>query len=283
MPFEPKEYLYPAMPVTRELSKHADLVTSRAMGNFGNEFSGMYHVQGIEGYDAVYKQRYGEFMSAITDTKIHPLDRSVALFNKHGENAEKAIQLLGIGYYIHKVSDGRFPWAYPFWEYAHYDSIWRDQTYELFKNSTAFPRAYLASSYEVINNSSQILTRLFSDAFDRRESVILEQKPAVIPQKGEGTVSIVSYLPEKIIMNVTTTVPKLLFLSDVYDSGWEAYINDKKAPIYRADYTFRAIAVPKGNSTVIMVYEPESIRFGLIISAIALCTIAGLALRKRLI
>ena len=150
MPFEPRKYLYPSMPMTDELAKHSNLATDRVIGNFGNEFSGMYHVLGIEGYDAVYKRRYGEFLSAVTDTRIQEPARSVAIFNKNGANAAKVVQLLGVRYYLHKVSDGRFPWAYPFWEQPNFDVIWRDNTYELFQNSTAFPRAFLASSYRVI-------------------------------------------------------------------------------------------------------------------------------------
>ncbi len=273
MPFEPRKYLYPAMPVTQTLAKIPELATDRVIGNFGNEFSGMYHIQGIEGYDAVYKRRYGEFLSAVTDTRIQNPSRSVAIFNKNGENAAKVVQLLGVRYYLHKVSDGRFPWAYPFWEQPNFDVIWRDNTYELFHNSTAFPRAFLVSSYRVITQPQLLLSTLFSDTFDRRNSVLLEKEPALHPSEGAGEVSILSYLPEKVVFGIKTDVPKLLFLSDSFDDGWNAYINGKKTPIYRANYAFRAVAVPKGEATVIMVYEPPSMRYGLVISAITVLLI----------
>lgn len=279
MPFEPRTYLYPIMAVTDRLAKIPNLATERVIGNFGNEFSGMYHIQGIEGYDAVYKRRYGEFLSAVTDTHIQQPARSVAIFNKNGENAAKVVQLLGVKYYLHKVSDGRFPWAYPFWEQPNFDVIWRDNTYEIFENSTAFPRAFLASSYKVIQDPQTIISTLFSDTMDRRNSIILEVEPAFAPKEGKGEVSISSYLPERVVLQVKTEVPKLLFLSDSFDSGWNAYINGKKAELYRANYAFRAVAVPKGETTVIMVYEPPSIRYGMIISVIALLCVGVYAYR----
>ncbi len=282
MPFEPRSFLYPSMPITREIERLQDIGTSRVIGNFGNELSGMIGMQGLEGYDAVYKRRYGEFMTALTDTTIGQPGRSVVLLDKHGLNTEKAIQLMGVGYYVHKVSDGRFPWAYPFWEHPNYDVIWRDQTYELFRNATPFPRAYLTSSYIVVTDNQKILNTLFSDAFDRRNTLILEQEPLLHPASGSGEVTIAVYEPEKIVMQVKTTVPKLLFVSDVYDSGWNAYINGKKTPIYRADYTFRAIGVPAGESTVMMVYEPVSIRYGLVLSFLAIGSIVGLSFKKRI-
>lgn len=281
MPFEPREYLYPKMPVTDRLAKIPNLATDRVIGNFGNEFSGMYHIQGIEGYDAVYKRRYGEFLSAVTDSKLQQPARSVAIFNKNGDNAAKVVQLLGVKYYLHKVSDGRFPWAYPFWEQPNFDVIWRDATYEIFENSTAYPRAFLASSYRLLQDPQTIISTLFSDTMDRRNSIILEVKPSIDPAEGKGEVSIVSYLPQRVVLHVKTEVPKLLFLSDSFDDGWNAYINGKRTTLYRADYAFRAVVVPKGEATVIMVYEPPSIRYGMIISTIAMLLVGFYAYRAK--
>lgn len=270
MPFEPKEYIYPKMGVIDKITSASDVSTARVMGNFGNELSGMYHLQGVDGYDAMYKGRYGEFMSYVSDRKMHIPSRSVVLLDKHGIFTEKVLQLLGVRYYLHKVSDGRFSWAYPFWEYSNYDSIWKDPTYEIFQNTAAYPRAFLASSYTVIDVPEQIMSTLFSDSFDRRNTVVLEEKPDVSPEIGDGEVVIASYFPEKVSMQIKTNVPKLLFLSDVYDSGWKAYVNGTKAKIYRANYAFRAVSVPKGAADVVMVYEPYSVWYGLYISGISI-------------
>jgi uncharacterized membrane protein YfhO len=82
-------------------------------------------------------------------------------------------------------------------------------------------------------------------------------------------------------MQVTTTVPKLLFLSDSYDEGWKVTINGKPVPLYRADYTFRAVSVPMGESTVIMEYVPWSIGWGSGISAVALGIIVLYGVQKK--
>lgn len=275
MPFEPRQFLYPSMPVIETMKSLPDIGFARVMGNFGNEFSGMFHIQGLEGYDAVYKKRYGELVSALGDGKIKEPSRSVVLIDKHGLHTEKFLQLMGVRYYLHKVSDGRFGWAYPFWEYPNYDILWRDATYELFENSAAFPRAYLVSSYTQITNSEQIITTLFSDDFDRRNSVILEEHPQVEPRPGDGAVTIESYMPEKIRFRVQTSVPKLLLLSDVYDDGWRAYVNAKESKIYRADYVLRAVIVPAGDSVVVMVYEPVSMRYGMYLSLVSLSGVIG--------
>lgn len=275
MPFEPREYMYPHMPVIEKVAALSDIETARVIGNFGNEFSGMYGILGVEGYDAVYKKRYGELVSSLGNGKIGELSRSVVLMDKHGLYTEKFIQLMGVKYYMHKVSDGRFSWAYPFWKYPNFNVIWKDSTYEVFENSDAFPRAYLVSSYQKITDPSRIITTLFSDTFDRRDSVILEETPNVLPQVGKGEVTIESYAPQKILFRVHAQVAKLLFVSDAYDSGWRVYVNGKESKIYRADYALRAVGVPAGESIVVMKYEPYSLRVGAYISLAIILVIIG--------
>jgi uncharacterized membrane protein YfhO len=43
----------------------------------------------------------------------------------------------------------------------------------------------------------------------------------------------------------------------------------RELPILRADYTFRAVALPAGATTVQFVYQPASFRTGLSIALIA--------------
>jgi uncharacterized membrane protein YfhO len=68
--------------------------------------------------------------------------------------------------------------------------------------------------------------------------------------------------------------PGFLLLLDNSFPGWRAYRGDQPLPIYRADYTFRAVALPAGRSTVRFVYRPASFRVGVVVS---LATLAGLA------
>jgi uncharacterized membrane protein YfhO len=65
----------------------------------------------------------------------------------------------------------------------------------------------------------------------------------------------------------------LLFLSDIYYPGWNAYVDGVKTAMYRADYAFRAVPVKKGNHTVELRYEPESFEIGKDVSLAALFVI----------
>lgn len=279
MPFDPKEYVYPVLPVITELQRLTGTDNSRVFGNIGNEAGSSYGIALIEGYDAVYQHRYGRFMSAATEGKLRAVDRSVVVFDKHGLYSEKILQLLGVRYYAHKKSDGRFPWAYPFWELPQYNRVWEDEHFEIMENTASLPRVFLASSYIVARPEQEILDHIFSSDFDIREKVVLEEKPGTEPESGSASATFISYRPTDVRIAVNSSVPKLLFLSDTYATGWKASVDGNPVKIHRADFDFRAVEVPAGTHTVRMWYAPMSETLGLAASGFA--TLIGVAFLAR--
>ncbi len=277
MPFDPREYVYPKVDILSFLNNNVGY--ERIFGNLGGEVTNAFAISGIEGYDAIYQKRYGEFIRSTSEGKIITPERSIVQFPKIGRYTEEALQLLGVRYIVHRLSDGRFSWGYPYWEYPYYQSIYRNDQYEVFENQKALPRAFLASSYVVGNADQDIVNTLFSEGFDPRQTLILETDPKVVVQKGEGSVDIIKYTPNEVVMRTKSPGAKLLFLSDVYDPGWKAVVDGKNASIYRADYDFRAVAVPGGEHTIRMVYWPKSFVYGLWIAGIGVGLMTVIAFR----
>lgn len=269
MPFDSREYAYPQVDILSFLKKEVGY--ERIFGNVGGEVTNGFALFGIEGYDAVYQKRYGEFIRSVSDGKIMTPERSVVQFPKIGTFSERALQLLGVRYVVHRLSDGRFGWAYPYWQYPYYTSIYRNNHYEVFKSDKVLARAFLASSFIVRTDPQSILDALYSQ--DLIQTVIVESEPEITPAKGEGLAEIVRYTPNEVIIRTRAPVPKLLFLSDVYDAGWKATIDGKAAQVHRADYAFRSVSVPAGEHTVRMVYWPKSFVVGLWLAAAGLVTL----------
>jgi len=280
MPKENPSLVYPAIPVISFLQK--TIGNDRVYGTFGNELMTHFRLASIEGYDAMYQKRYAEFISSSTDGSIGNPERSVVLLNKNGEYSERILEILGVRYLLHRVSDGRFGWAYPFWKYDFYTQIYKDEKYEVYENSRALPRAFLASGYLVASSSSDIISSVLSKNTNLTESVILEEEPRVKPQEG-GTakVDIIRYTPNRVDFVALTDKPKLLFVSDVFDDGWEAFVDGKREKIHRADYAFRAVSVPSGRHSVTMIYNPSSVRIGFAISLTIVFMYSILILRAR--
>jgi len=281
MPFDAARYMYPELAVITKLQSLVAKDQARVFGNIGNEVGSAFGIPLIEGYDAVYQYRYGKFISAAATGAIGQVQRSVVMLDKHGAYSQDTLDLLGTRYYVHKKSDGRFPWAYPFWELPQYQLIWEDDNFQIFENTKSLPRAFLASSYTKETGDNAILKTLFSPAFDRNDALVLEEDPAIKPEKGTGKATIISDSTQEISIEVTTEVPKLLFISDVYDKGWRVSVDGKNSTIYRADYDFRAVGVSSGRHIVRFWYAPRSTSIGFILCGFATLGIVGYLLLRR--
>lgn len=260
MPEDPKELVFPKMAIIDALESRVG--NTRVAGNYGGELAVSSRVSSLEGYDALYPARYGELVQSANTGEVRRPERSVVKVDFHGVHAEKLLALAGAKFILQRKSDGRFPWAYPVWEYPYYTKLYEDEHYELYENGNALPRAFLASSFVVEKDKNDIVRTLWSKDTDLGQLVVLEDEPETTPQEGTGSAAIVSYSPNRVVMRTESVAPKLLFLSDAYDPGWTAQVDGKPAPLYRADYAFRAVPVPAGGHVVVIVYTPRGWMWG---------------------
>ena len=73
------------------------------------------------------------------------------------------------------------------------------------------------------------------------------------------SVKITDYQDETIAANVNASGNNFLFLGDTYlPTGWKAYIDGNKTEIYKTNYGFMGIIVPKGLHKVEFNYAPTS-------------------------
>ncbi len=96
--------------------------------------------------------------------------------------------------------------------------------------------------------------------------------------KSEGKVEIKEYFSDRVKIITDSQSGGILTLADNYYPGWEAFIDETKTEIIKANYTLRAVNIPPGNHELIFKYQPVSFRVGLTISVIGLAgwLLAGL-------
>ena len=284
--FDPKSLVFANVPTTQEFKKISGY--ERVLGSFGAEDAVYYKMPSVEGYDAVYIKSYGEFIASLNSGKLTESARSVVSLPYDGKYTAKAINLLGIKYIAHKISDGNNSWTFPVWKYPDLKLIYRDSAYQIFENPDAFPRAFLVDKYSVETNPQKILDAMFAGNFNLRNEVVLSENPGIKPVNNfQGNAEILQYTPDRVIIKTQGNANSLLFLSDTYYPGWNVYIDGKQSKIYLADYTFRAVALPKGNHTVEFIYEPLSFKIGILLSGIGVLLGIGIGFllkrKKRLL
>ncbi|MGH2537927.1 MAG: YfhO family protein [Candidatus Promineifilaceae bacterium] len=148
---------------------------------------------------------------------------------------------------------------------------------KIYANLERLPRAFLVYDWRPVTDSAEALAALQLPGFDPAVTAVVEGEPPAAYGAGRGETRILSYMPERISLEVKTDRPGLLVLTDAYYPGWEAELDGAPVPIYPADVLFRALVVPAGSHTLELAYRPASVRLGMMVSALAWLAWLGLA------
>jgi hypothetical protein len=151
-----------------------------------------------------------------------------------------------------------------------------DPTANVYRNETPLPRAFVLYQAVVAADHEDAWTRIHHTDFDPATTVVLEGGHPLDVQADEAaTVHVLRYDTNVLEIEANSPAEGYLFLSDPFYPGWQAEVDGQPAPILRANYAFRAVAVPAGSHTVAMSFRPTSWRIGLAITAL---TVLGLFL-----
>jgi hypothetical protein len=102
------------------------------------------------------------------------------------------------------------------------------------------------------------------------------------------SVDLQKYTPNAIDLEIESTRNAFVLINDYYDHDWQVQVNGQPAPLLRADYVMRAIAVPAGTSAVTLRYVAHygslpAVDANLFSDGAMLAAwiVAGLALRRK--
>ena len=88
--------------------------------------------------------------------------------------------------------------------------------------------------------------------------------------KGEGSVQLTSYAPNRLQYAVEAKGDAFVVFSEIYyPYGWKASIDDKEVDHLRVNYTFRGLPIPAGKHQVKFVFDPDSFTLGKRMSSIS--------------
>jgi hypothetical protein len=136
------------------------------------------------------------------------------------------------------------------------------------------PRAGVVGSQQVVPDEEGQLQAVLDPAFDGRSTVVTG---APLPGLADGTgrdpagsAEIVSYEPERVVVDATARRPGELVLTDLHYPGWKVELDGEPADLHRVNYLLRGTTLPAGRHRVEFSYEPTSYRVGWIVSLLAL-------------
>ena len=243
-PFTNKEYLYPSTSVMSFLKNQQGVfrVMSTDSKILPPNFSAMYKLQTLDGYDPLYLQRYGELMVAIKRDKpdINPQFGFNRIITPESLTSG-IIDLLGTKYVL-SLDDIKN---------SKLKLVFTDGIVRVYENQLAFPRAFFVSDTLLVNSKQESIDALFNLNNSLGKTAVVESSRNFSKNNWSiGEVSTVNYSNDSVVLKTDNRGKGFLVLTDSYYPTWHAKIDGKETQIFLTDYNFRGIVIPEGKHTV---------------------------------
>ncbi len=213
-------------------------IFNAALGTF-SETNTSYFKSSIGGYHAVKLRRYDD----VINTYFQQMD---------SVKVPKILNMLNAKYFV--VGDTENPQAIP--------------------NPETNGNAWFVSDLKFVNTPNEEI-RQISEIDNKKTAVISTDDKAYFTGKNlvadeTAYLQLTSYEANEIVFKTESKTPQLAVISEIYyPKGWKMFLDEKEVPYIKADYLLRAVYVPAGKHSVRMIFEPDVIAKGKIISLIA--------------
>ncbi len=241
----------------------------------------MYHnIQSLGGYVANPIQRYQELIGAGTSVMFDP---------KNLYSHAQLLHLLNTKYVItytlpddiSRYDESTKGYINAMKEYlSQFREVIKGRKYSVYLNEHCLDRAFIVRNYRVFHNQDSLLAFMLTPSFNPREVVLLEEpitdyRLPITDYKDTERVSITKYTPDRIVCEVNLSAPGFLVLSDNYHPDWKVFVDGKEDKLYIADYTLRAVYLPKGEHKVEFIYKSHAFQTGSVISLLSFLFLLG--------
>ncbi|MEK7166401.1 MAG: YfhO family protein [Patescibacteria group bacterium] len=247
-PFTDRKLLFPITSTIEFLQKNLGnyrfMTTDRRI--MPPNVSVFYKLQSVDGYDPLYLKNYAEVVASWT--RGMP-DISPAAFNRilTPENVSNFWpNLLGVKYILALTDDliGYMP------------LVFREGETRIYENLTAYPRAFLVEKVSKLQTPEKVIQAMYENQLQldihayTTENIETDTRP-LTPHE---TVTILRYEPNYVSIDVYSEFQRVLVLTDIYYSRWQASIDNQDAEIFPVDLALRGILIPAGRHEVVFKY-----------------------------
>ena len=147
------------------------------------------------------------------------------------------------------------------------------------------------NQFEFVEDEQTALRRIGDFEIDPLKNLLLtgnepSDSPKPSAKQANWRTRILRFRSNEIIIQLRTDTPGYLYLGEMFCPGWICTVNDQPTEVLRANYAFRANAVPAGTSEVRYTFRPKIFFIALytMLTALAICfagLLFGLLLRKK--
>lgn len=283
--FSAAQFLYPETPISKYLQSFPNDRFIAEKDIFPANMWIPFKISSIQGYDGIYPFNTAKFLSVIdtNDPNAAPKPRwgIVGNFNSKILDETNTRFLLAVkrGDQGRASSSGAVSVTIP----PKYKEVFADKGIAILENTQSLPRVYLTK--KVIKASDKnALKLMLDDTFSIRDISIADfewNNPTNDILKENLTYKQITN--SHILINTASNIDAYLVVLDSFYPGWKAFIDGKETKIHRTNYNFKGINLPKGIHKVDFIYDPDSIKYGAIITGISLMVIFSLLTAQKLL
>jgi len=242
--FSESKYMYPDTKVTKFLQEN--LGDHRVMSTdsriFPPNFSAMYRIQSVDGYDPLFLQRYAELIAAsergVADISA-PYGFNRIITPQHYRN--EIVNLLGVKYLLTFSEPDK----------EHFKKVFSEGETQVYENTNVLPRAFFVENLLLAVTKQDVIEAIYRNKDNLKNIAVVEGNNNLNKSWNKGIVKIVNYSENKVVIQTENEKDGFLVLTDSFYPTWKAFVDDKPTHIYLTDYNFRGIIVPEGTHKIV--------------------------------
>lgn len=278
--FAPPKYIYPQNLITQFLQKHPnDRFIAEEIILPANMWV-PFNISSIGGYDGIYPLNAAKLLAVANSSNIDsaPQPRWGILrdFNSKIIDNTNSKYLLALktddNGYVSPTGQVNFKLRE-----KKFKKIFEDKGVAILENTTSLPRAYLTRNV-VKSSDRETLKALLNEKFPISSTSITSdfEFKNTSNEKLDSKADYSQISNTKVQVKTQANMEAFLVVLDSFYPGWKAFIDGKETKIYKTNFSFRGVLLPKGNHTVEFIYQPKSLQYGATISGLSLLIVFAL-------
>ena len=221
-------------------------VLNFASNTFNENETSFYH-KSIGGYHAAKLRRYQELIDAYISPEMQKTMPAIAqaggdMTKVNGNSIFPVLNMLNAKYFIVPLQS--------------------NQTVAI-QNPYVYGNAWFVDKITYVKNANEELDGL--GKLDLRHEAIADarfrsQLGESKAQDSTSIVKITSYEPNQLTYDVRSVTGGIVVFSEIFYPEWTATVDGKAVELGRVNYVLRALNVDKGHHTVVLTFDPKSVK-----------------------
>ena len=135
--------------------------------------------------------------------------------------------------------------------------MYREGNTRIYWYKKALPRIYPVESIIIASSKQQVMDVLYGKEFQPNTAAVVEQEIDVSPAAlaAGDAIKITNMTTSSLSATSVFKEDHAVVIANMFDPRWKAFIDDAPTKLYRVNYLFQGLIVPKGNHTITLIYH----------------------------